>query len=69
MMARLITWWRALFAWRVVRNSAIWEYRENAVTGQRMAYKIGGCYQPLDFEFLRAGDLVVEPRGNWIVAR
>ena len=57
---------RAVFAWRLVRRSGVWEYYENALTGQRAAYKVAGSYQPLDGDFMRIGDRVIEPGGNRI---
>lgn len=52
----MIRWLKSLFAWREVRSTGVWLYRENAITGQRAAHQImRGCYQPLDHEWLSAG--------------
>lgn len=63
----MIRWFKSLFAWRAVRNSGVWVYCENTVTGQRKAHQVAHGYQPLDREFLRDGDLVVSVRGNYII--
>jgi hypothetical protein len=65
----MLRWLKSLFAWKDVRDSGVWIYSENAVTGQRKAYRHGGCYQPLDYSFLRPGDKVVDHRGVLIVGR
>lgn len=63
----MIRWFRSLFAWRAVRSSGVWVYWENAVTGQRAASLRCNAYQPLDWSFLRAGDIVDGHRGRYVV--
>lgn len=58
-MQRFVCWLRSLVAWRDVRFTGGWLYRENSVTGKRMAIRNGG-YQPLDLTFLRKGDIIVD---------
>lgn len=59
---------KALFAWRPVKNTGVWLYEENEVTGQRRATELsGGCYQPLSYEFLRRGDWVHSRRGSYAI--
>ena len=64
----MIRWLKSLFAWKDIRDSGVWIYSENAVTGQRKAYRYGGGWQPLDYSFLRKGDMVVDHRGVRLVA-
>jgi hypothetical protein len=66
-MKRFVRWLQSLFAWRAVRATGVWVYLENTVTGRRKAIKTGGCYQPLDHEWLRDGDIVIGPRGRYII--
>jgi hypothetical protein len=49
----VLFWLRSLFAWRTVRDSGVYLYQENAVTGARraMRYNVGGA-QPLDHDWL-----------------
>lgn len=54
----MIRWWKSLFAWRDVRFTGVWIYQENAVTGERRAIKVGGCYQPIDAEWLGDGAIL-----------
>lgn len=58
---------RSWFAWRAVRSSGVWLYTENTITGQRCAIWRGGGYQPLDWNWIRDGDVVDGPRGRYIV--
>ncbi|TCM17213.1 hypothetical protein EDF56_106329 [Novosphingobium sp. PhB165] len=51
----MIRYLRSLFAWREFRDNGVWVYFENAVSGCRKAIRVGGCYQPLDFEWLAGG--------------
>lgn len=60
-------WFRSLFAWRPVRNTGVWLYEQNSVTGRRRAIDAGGCYQPLDRSFMRDGDIVVSRRGTYAI--
>lgn len=62
----MFRWLKSLFAWRAVRNSGVWVYTENSVTGRRAAHWQGN-YQPLDFEFMRDGDIVFGPRGRYVI--
>ena len=62
----MIRWLRSLIAWRAVRETGAWVYCENAVTGQHAAHWRGN-YQPLDFDFLRDGDVVFGPRGRYVL--
>lgn len=59
-------WFKSLFAWRAVRNSGVWVYFENSITHQRKAVW-RGCYQPLDYKFMRDGDIVVGERGTYVI--
>lgn len=63
----MIRWLRSLFAWRVVRQSGVWVYCENSVTGRRSARWRGGCYGPLDRTFMRQGDIVHGPYGDYVI--
>lgn len=49
-MDRLITAIRAIFAWEVYRDTGVWRYSENKVTGKRSAVKVAACGQPLMLE-------------------
>jgi len=58
----MMRWLKSLFAWRDVRSTGVWLYRENAITGQRAAVQIArGVYQPLDFDWLNGWDLPLRP--------
>lgn len=63
----MIRWFKSLFAWRAVRSTGVWLYAENSITGQRAAHWRGGGYQPIDWEWLRDGDIVNGPRGRYVV--
>lgn len=63
----MIRWFKSLSAWRAIRNSSVWLYEQNEITGQRRATLISGCYQPLDWDFLRDGDVVNGRKGQFIV--
>ena len=43
---------RAAFAWKMVKDSGVWVYYENAITGERKALDKGGCWQPIDYLWL-----------------
>ncbi len=60
-------WLRSLFAWRTVKDTGVWKYRENAITGRRKAVWSGGGYQPLDAGFLRPGDVVIGYYGRKVI--
>jgi len=51
-LLRQLTLW---FAWREVRDTGIWVYSENRITGQRKALRISRCFQPLDWRWLMEG--------------
>lgn len=63
----MVRWFQSLFAWRPIRNTGVWLYEQNNVTGQRRAIDAGGCWQPLDWDFMRAGDIVVSRRGRYVI--
>lgn len=63
----MLRWIKSLFAWRAVRSTVVWIYCENTVTGQRSALWRGGGYQPLDWSWLRDGDIVDGPRGRYVI--
>lgn len=63
----MMRWLKSLFAWHAVRNSGVWLYSENAVTGQRSAQLISRSFQPLDHRWLRQGDVVTGHRGRYII--
>ena len=46
---------RSWFAWRTVRDSGVWLYEENTVTGARRVSRIGGGHQPQDLTWLSGG--------------
>lgn len=53
----MLTWFRSLFAWRVVNASGVWQYEINRITGKRRAYRrFSGGYTPLNWEWLLAGN-------------
>jgi hypothetical protein len=51
----MFRWFKSLFAWRTVRDSGVWLYKENTITGRRKAFRYVQAYQPLDFDWLEAG--------------
>ena len=64
---RVIKWIKGIFAWRIVRDTGVWTYWENPVTGAREARWSGGCYQPVNYDFLNAAPgsaWVFGPRGR-----
>lgn len=48
----MLAWVRSLFAWRVVRDTGVWVYQENAVTGRRRVLRFGDGWQPVDAAWL-----------------
>lgn len=46
---------RAAFAWETKRDTGVWLYQENRVTGARRALYCGGGYQPLNEVWLKGG--------------
>lgn len=60
MIKRLINWWKVTNSWKFVRFTGVWVYDENTFTGQRRAVRVGSCYQPLDFLFIRNGDRIID---------
>jgi hypothetical protein len=65
--SRLINWLRAPFAWTIYRDTGVWRYLENSVTGQRMAVKTCRAGQPLMLDWLRDGDKVIDQSGRVII--
>lgn len=63
----MIRWLRSIFAWKAVRNTGVWLYYENDITGRRRAVKIMDAHQPLDRSFLRKGDSVISPWGSYVI--
>jgi hypothetical protein len=59
MIKRLINWWKALFSWKIIRETGVWVYEENTVTGTRRALRVSSAYQPIDFSMIREGDWVI----------
>ena len=53
----MLRWFLSLFAWREEHHSGVWLYEQNAITGQRRATKVSGCYQSVNLEWLTAGVL------------
>lgn len=51
-MRRLWRRIRAAFAWKQVRDSGVYVYEENTITGERRAIPYSLAYQPLDREWL-----------------
>jgi len=49
----MIRWIKAFFAWRVVRDTGVWIYLQNSVTGERKAFRYVEAYQPCDHVWLR----------------
>lgn len=51
-------WFKALFAWKVVHDTGVHEYLENAVTGRRDFRRKPGRtgFQPLNLNWLMGGD-------------
>lgn len=47
-----LRWVCSLFAWRLVREAAVWHYYENRITGKRRAVRVSGAHQPLDVFWL-----------------
>ena len=64
-MRAIWDWLRAPFCWAERRDSGVWIYEENTVTGERRAIWRPGCYQPLHHAWLRAGNgaYINGPRG------
>lgn len=59
---RLWDFLRTPFAWREVRDSGVWLYEENEITGARRALRVSRCYQPQDFDWLDGGGFDRRPR-------
>lgn len=65
----MIRWLRSLFAWDEIRNTGVWSYQVNAVTGGRRVRRrlefVAGGYQPVDLVWVRTGKWVtaMAPRG------
>ncbi len=63
----MIRFFRSIFAWRTVRDTGVWRYSENAVTGRRKAVWGGYGYQPVDHGLLGVGDVIYGPRGREVI--
>lgn len=51
-------WLRSLFAWETRRDTGVWLYQENAVTGARRIIRgAAHGYQPCDFVWLEGARL------------
>ncbi|MFN7340224.1 MAG: hypothetical protein ACK5VI_03980 [Opitutia bacterium] len=58
----MIRWLRSIFAWETRRDTGVWLYQENTVTGERRITRISRCgYQPCDFGWLRQGNFGAPP--------
>jgi hypothetical protein len=52
---RAMLWFRALFAWETCRDTGVWLYQENKLTGARRIIRISYFgYQPIDNRWLNA---------------
>lgn len=60
---------RSLFAWNVSHRVGLWEYSVNSVTGQRSANYLGSGYQPVDWDWLMAGDKLPIVNGDVFTGR
>ena len=49
----MIRWLRIIFAWETKRDSGVWIYQENRITGARRVFYRGAGYQPLDVHWLQ----------------
>jgi hypothetical protein len=47
---------RSWFAWKDIRDSGVWLYQENTITGSRRAIRLSRTWQPLDVEWLEQGN-------------
>jgi hypothetical protein len=65
----MIRWLRSLFAWSYIGPRGAWEYYENKVTGRRMAVYSGAGSSPVDFGFLRDGDIIHGPYYRLVVGK
>jgi hypothetical protein len=63
---KLLTWSRASFAWKVVRQHDGYTYFENAVTGQRNCRWDGSAWGHIDYEFMCSGDVSYGPFGRQV---
>lgn len=50
-------WFKSLLAWRTVRDSGVWLYKENTVTGRRKAFRYADA--------LSAARLRLAGSGHW----
>lgn len=65
----MIRWFKSLFAWETVFATGVWVYLQNKITGQRKAVWRGAGYSPpLYRDFLRDGDIIVGPRGRYVIS-
>lgn len=67
--AGAITEIKALWSWRVHHKAGPWVYSLNPTTGQRRAVyaRDFSGYVPLDWHWLREGDLLVDDAGRRII--
>jgi hypothetical protein len=63
---KMLRWFRSLFAWHAVKSDGAWVYCENTVTGQHSAHWKGGCYGPINHNWIRDGDIIHGPRGRYV---
>ena len=61
---KLLDWFRAPFAWKVVRQHDGYTYFENAVTSQRQCHWTGSAWGHIDYAFMRSGDVSYGPFGR-----
>lgn len=48
----MIRWLLSFFAWREVRDTGVWLYLENDITGARRVVRVGGGWQPVNADWL-----------------
>ena len=60
---KLLTWIRAPFTWKVVRQHDGHTYIENAVKGRRSCHWTGSVWGHIDYSFMRSGDVSYGPLG------
>jgi hypothetical protein len=50
---RAMHWFRAFFAWETHRDTGVWLYQQNKVTGARRVVRVHfSGYQPVDLRWL-----------------
>lgn len=67
----MINWWKALFAWRQIRDTGLHSYEVNDVTGARRIVRRGyGGHQSIDRFWLQTGEWFQPGRPpNGVVAK